>query len=449
MRVRFRRYVGVGKSPGRSENRGTAMSALHDKLASIIPAMRERAERIVSEHGDKVISEVTVAQAFGGMRGVKCMVCDTSVVDPQQGLLIRGTPIGDLATRLPEEIFFLLCTGDLPNATELKSLQAELRDRCAVPDYVWNVLRALPMDTHPMEMFEAAILVLERDSVFRKRYAAGMTKQEHWEPALEDSLNLIAKLPALASAVYRIRFGKGDLIDSDPKLDWGASFAHMLGVPDPSGKFAELMRLYMTLHSDHEAGNVSANTCHVVGSSLADPYYAVSAGLGGLAGPLHGLANQECLRFVLGIEDRFGGVPTEKQLTDYVWDLLKSGRVIPGYGHAVLRVTDPRFTAFHAFGKRVCGEDPLFKIVDMGFRLIPDILIKHGKAKSPYPNVDAGTGALVHHFGITEANYYTVLFGVSRSLGMLSQLIMNRALGTAITRPKSVSMDWIEKHVSA
>jgi len=256
-------------------------------------------------------------------------------------------------------------------------------------------------------------------------------------------------LPALASAVYRIRFDKGNLIDSDPSLDWGASFARMLGVPDPTGHFADLIRLYMTLHSDHEAGNVSANTCHVVGSSLADPYYAVSAGLGGLAGPLHGLANQECLRFVLGVADRFGGIPTEKQLTEYVWDVLKSGRVIPGYGHAVLRVTDPRFTAFHAFGSRVFKDDPLFSIVDMGFHLIPGILKEHGKAKSPYPNVDAVTGALVHHFGLTESNYYTVLFGVSRSLGMLSQLIWNRALGTAITRPKSVSMDWIEKRVGA
>jgi citrate synthase len=425
------------------------MSALREKLAAKIPAMRQRAKDIVSNHGEKVISEVTVAQAFGGMRGVKCMVCDTSVVDAQQGLIIRGIPIGDLAARLPEEIFFLLCTGDLPDDAELKSLQAELRDRRAVPDYVWNVLRALPLDTHPMQMFEAAILILERESVFHKRYTEGMTKQEHWEPALEDALSLIAKLPALAAAVYRIRFEKGDLIEPDPSLDWGASFAQMLGVPDPTGKFAELMRLYMTLHSDHEGGNVSANTCHVVGSSLADPYYAVSAGLGGLAGPLHGLANQECLRFVNGVKDRFGDVPTEQQMTDYVWEVLKSGRVIPGYGHAVLRVTDPRFAAFHAFGERVLKDDPLFRIVDMGFRLIPDILKQHGKAKSPYPNVDAVTGSLVHHFGITESNYYTVLFGVSRSLGMLSQLILNRALGTAITRPKSVSMDWIEKQVNA
>ena len=224
--------------------------------------------------------------------------------------------------------------------------------------------------------------------------------------------------------------------------------AKMLGLPDPTGSFADLVRLYLTLHSDHEGGNVSANTCHVVASSLADPYYAVSAGLSGLAGPLHGLASQECLRFVLGVQEEFHGVPTEDELKKYVWKTLESGQVVPGYGHAVLRATDPRFTALHDFGVRFCKNDPVFRIVDLGFKVIPEILKEHGKAKNPYPNVDSGTGALVYHFGLTEISYYTVLFGVSRALGMLSQLIINRALGTAITRPKSVSLDWIKAFVA-
>ncbi len=424
------------------------MTALHDALAAKIPAMRKNARDILQAHGDKVISEVTVAQAFGGMRGVKCMICDTSVVDPDLGLTIRGRPISTLTEKLPEEIFYLLVTGDLPDADALKSLQHDLLLRREVPGYVWKVLYELPKDTHPMQMFDAAILILERDSVFRERYTKGMRKEDYWEPALEDSLRLIAKLPALAAGVYRIRFDKGDPIPADPQLDWGGSYAQMLGLSDPTGDFANLIRLYLTLHSDHEGGNVSANTCHVVASSLADPYYAVSAGLSGLAGPLHGLASQECLRFVLGVQEEFKGAVTEEQLKKYVWKTLESGRVIPGYGHAVLRATDPRFTALHEFGCRVCKDDPVFKIVDMGFKVIPEILKEHGKAKNPYPNVDSGTGALVYHFGLTEISYYTVLFGVSRALGMLSQLIINRALGTAITRPKSVSSDWIKDFVA-
>jgi citrate synthase len=222
----------------------------------------------------------------------------------------------------------------------------------------------------------------------------------------------------------------------------------MLGLPDPDGEFRNLMRLYMTLHCDHEGGNVSAFTCHTVASALSDPYYAVSAGLNGLAGPLHGLANQECLKFVLELREKFNGVPTDEELYKFAWDTLKSGHVIPGYGHAVLRVTDPRYTAFLAFGARVCPNDEVFRIVDRIFALVPGILKEQGKAKDPWPNVDAASGCLLYHFGLTEFDYYTVLFGVSRALGMCSQLILNRALGSPIVRPKSVSTNWIKGAVS-
>lgn len=425
------------------------MSRLKEKLAGQFPALREGTHALAKEHGNTVISEVTVAQAFGGMRGVKGMVCDTSVVDPDKGLIVRNIPIGQLAARLPEEIFYLLCTGELPDAESLASLQDDLRARAEVPAYVWDVLKAMPKDSHPMTMFSTAILVMERDSVFRRKYAEGMHKDEYWVTTLEDSLQLIAKLPALAAGIYRIHTRKGEPLPSNPKLDWGADYAQMLGLPDPTGEFANLIRLYMTLHCDHEGGNVSAFTCHTVGSALSDPYYAVSAGMDGLAGPLHGLANQECLHFILATRQKFNGVPSDEQLRQFAWDTLKEGHVIPGYGHAVLRITDPRFTAFHDFGARVCAQDEVFRIVDAIFRVVPGVLREQGKAKDPWPNVDAISGSLLYHFGLSEFDYYTVLFGVSRSLGMCAQLVINRALGTPITRPKSVSTEWIRTTVSA
>jgi len=423
------------------------MTTLKQKLAEKIPGWREEIKALIKEHGDKVLSQVTVAQAYGGQRGVKCLVCDTSVVDPDKGVTIRGYPIGDLTEKSPAEVFYLLCTGELPDEEAHANLQQTLAARAEVPAYVWKVLYALPGDTHPMEMLNAAILILERESIFRQRYTEGMKKQDYWEPVLEDSLRLIAKLPSIAAGVYRIRFNKGEPIPRDPGMDWGGSFAQMLGMDDPDGNFADFMRLYLTLHTDHEGGNVSANTCHTVGSSLADPYYSVCAGLSGLAGPLHGLASQECLRFVIEIRDTFNGVPTVDQLKKYTWDTLNSGRVIPGYGHAVLRATDPRFAALHAFGIKNCADREVFKIVDMCYKNVPDVLKEHGKAKNPWPNVDAGSGAMLYEFGITESAFYTVCFGVSRSLGMLSQLILNRAMGTAITRPKSVSTAWIKDFV--
>jgi citrate synthase len=425
------------------------MSELKNKLKAQIPGLREEVRTLTKEHGNIVISEVNVGQAFGGMRGVKGLVCDTSVVDADKGLYIRGIPIMQLAGRIPEEIFYLLCTGELPDKAALGDLQHNLRDRSQVPGYVWDVLSAMPRDSHPMTMFNTAILVMERESVFRRHYAAGMHKDEYWEVALEDSLQLLAKLPAIAAGVYRIHTGKGEPIPSNPQLDWGADYAYMLGLPDATGEFANLMRLYLTLHCDHEGGNVSAFTCHTVGSALSDPYYAVAAGLNGLAGPLHGLANQECLHFVLGVRQKFQGVPTDEQLREYAWNTLKDGHVIPGYGHAVLRITDPRFTAFHKFGERACSQDEIFRIVDRVFAIVPGVLKEQGKAKDPWPNVDAISGSLLYHFGLTEFDYYTVLFGVSRALGMTAQLIINRALGTPITRPKSVSTEWIKASVGA
>ncbi|MCX6834770.1 MAG: citrate (Si)-synthase [candidate division Zixibacteria bacterium] len=417
---------------------------LKEKLGDMIPKLREERAALMKNFGDVKISEVTMAQAVGGMRGVKGMVCDTSVVEPDQGLIIRGQPIMKIKDRWPEEIFWLLITGDFPSEDELKELQKELKANGEVPAYVWKVLKAMPKTSHPMAMLDAAILTMENESAFRREYTRGVHKNEYWISTLEDAMRILGTIHTIAAGVYRLKYFKGDLVEPSKKLDWGADYARMLGLKPHKGETAEMMRLYLTLHCDHEGGNVSAFSCHTVGSALSDPFYAVSAGLNGLAGPLHGLANQECLGWILQTIEKFGGAPTEKQLEEYAWETLNSGKVVPGYGHAVLRVTDPRFTAFNEFGKKYLKNDPVFQTVDRVFNVVPQVLLKAGKAKDPWPNVDAGSGALLYHYGLTQFEYYTVLFSVSRAMGMLSQQVLNRALGTPITRPKSISTEWLK-----
>jgi len=423
------------------------MSLLFEKLSKKIPVWRDEIKALQKDYGDKVISEVTVAQAYGGMRGVKCLVCDTSEVPPDKGLIIRGIPVKDLKDKLPEEVLWLLLTAELPNNKELEEIKKELNTRNAVPQYVWDVLKAMPKDSHPMVMLNTAILVMERESIFRQKYDAGMKKDEYWSATLEDALNIIAKLPNIAAGIYRMRFDKGPIIPPDPKLDWAANYVHMLGLGDPNGEFTKLMRLYLVLHSDHESGNVSAFTGATVNSALSDLYYALSAGLNGLAGPLHGLANQECLAWILDTIKKFNGLPTEQQLHDYAWETLNAGRVIPGYGHAVLRVTDPRFDAFLEFGKKYCAGDPVFDTVARVFDVVPNVLKEIQKIKDPWPNVDAGSGALLYHYGMVEFPYYTVLFSVSRALGICSQAVIARGMQMPITRPKSVTTEWIKQQV--
>ena len=420
------------------------MARLQQALAEKIPNWRRRIRKLIDAHGSNVVSEVTIAQIYGGMRGVKSLCCDTSVVDPVKGLIIRGRPIGELIEYLPEEIWYLLLTGERPDRDSLHDLQRELSERMTVSDYVWNVLRHMPKESHPMCMFSTAVLVMEQESQFRKKYEEGIPKKDYWQATLEDCIFLLAKLPTIAAGIYRMRYQKGDLISPDPKLDWGGNYARMLGIADSSRDFTRLVRLYLTLHCDHEGGNVSAFSAQTISSALSNVFYALSGGLNGLSGPLHGLANQECLRFVLQIHEKFGGAPDDEQLKKYVWDILASGRVVPGYGHAVLRTTDPRFIALYDFATRHCSDSSIFKIVEQLYRLVPGILEEHGKAKSPWPNVDAGSGMLLYNYGLQEFDYYTVLFGVSRALGICAQMVINRAMMQPITRPKSVATSWLK-----
>ena len=423
------------------------MSLLNQEIKRQIPVMQKEIKDLIATKGDQKISEVTVAQAFSGLRGIKAFVCDTSSVSADKGLIIRGMPLLDITHISPEEVFYLLLTSRLPNDAELSDLKSQYSEHLEVPDYVWNVLKEMPDDSHPMTLFNTAILAMQGESVFREKYDNGMPKTEFWEAILEDGIRLLAKLPTLGAGIYRMRFNKGERIAPDSTKDWSGNFVHMTGLPDETGDFEKLMKLYFMLHCDHEGGNVSAFASHPVASALSDPYYAVSAGLNGLAGPLHGLANQECLKFVLSVRDDFNGVPTENELREYCWNRLKSGRVIPGYGHAVLRCSDPRFTAFINFGQSNIKNDEIFTIVDRLFNVVPDVLQEHGKAKNPWPNVDAASGSLLYYYGLKEFNFYTVLFSISRTMGMISQMVWERALGIPITRPKSVTTDWIKQSV--
>ena len=423
------------------------MNLLKEELKNQIPKIQADIKKVLDEKGEKTISEVTVSQAYSGMRGIKAFVCDTSSVSAEKGLIIRGIPLLDITHILPEEVFFLLLTGRLPSEEETNDLKDEFSSQFNVPDYVWNILNEMPEDAHPMTMFNTGILSMQGESVFRKRYDDGMPKSEFWEAILEDGIRLLAKLPALGAGIYRMRFQKGARIEPDPKKDWAGNFVHMIGLPDDSGDFHRLMQLYFMLHCDHEGGNVSAFASHTVASALSDPYYAVTAGLNGLAGPLHGLANQECLKFVLSVRDEFGGLPSEEELKEYCWSRLYNGRVIPGYGHAVLRCPDPRFSAFIDFGQEHIANDDVFGIVDLLFKVVPGVLKEHGKAKNPWPNVDAASGSLLYYYGLKEFNFYTVLFSISRTMGMISQMVWERALGIPITRPKSITTDWIKTSV--
>ncbi|KAI9329375.1 citrate synthase-like protein [Zopfochytrium polystomum] len=427
--------------------------SLKERVRELVPIKQAEVAEIRKKYGSKVLGETTVDMAYGGMRGIKGLIWETSVLDAEEGIRFRNYTIPECQSLLPtaeggseplpEGLFWLLMTGEIPTTEQVRALSADWAARSAIPSYVEDILDRCPPTLHPMSQFSLAVTALQHESSFAKAYQNGVPKSQYWDYAFEDASDLIAKLPLIAARIYRNVFKDGKLPAAiDPKLDYSANFSKLLGYEDPN--FVELMRLYLTIHSDHEGGNVSAHTTHLVGSALSDPYLSFAAGLNGLAGPLHGLANQEVLRWILKMQADVGANPTDADIKDYIWKTLKSGQVVPGYGHAVLRKTDPRYACQREFALKHLPDYPMFKLVSQLYNIAPGVLTEHGKTKNPWPNVDAHSGVLLQYYGFTEQEYYTVLFGVSRALGVMSGLVWARALGFPIERPKSYSTQAIK-----
>jgi len=432
-------------------------STLKETLVAQIPGKQAELKELKTKHGSKVLGEVTVDQCIGGGRGVRCMLWETSLLDAAEGIRFRGYTIPECQEKLPtfkgpagdgeptpEAILWLLLTGEIPTKEQCDGLTAELFSRSHLPAHATQLLDALPTTMHPMTQFSLGLQACQTESHFAKAYSDGVHKSKYWESTYDDVLDVIAKLPNIAARVYRNTFS-GDHTKEDTSLDYSASFARQLGMDSPG--FDELMRLYLVIHSDHEGGNASAHATHLVGSTLSDPYNAYVGGLNALAGPLHGLANQEVLGWIQDLKAKFdaeGKAVNEQTITEFAWETLDAGKVIPGFGHAVLRKTDPRYTCQREFAFKHLPDDELFKVVDAIYKVMPGVLTEHGKTANPYPNVDSHSGVLLHHYGFTQYEYYTVLFGVSRAIGALSQVFWDRALGLPLERPKSLTTGFIK-----
>jgi len=422
-------------------------------IADQLPGWQDRLGHLLKEYGDQQIGEITVASVYGGMRSLFALVTEISHVDPSQGLLIRGYSVDDLLDKLPRPegsqfpmlggLYHLLLVGQFPTVEDAHAMEDLWRARQGLPGYVIDTLRAMPAHTHPMTLFSQAILAMQPESRAACAYHEGISRSEYWRPMLEDALTITANLPTLAATVYNLKYRDGAEAVPHPDLDWSANFAHMIGKGDDP-EYMELIRLFMTLHSDQENGNASAHTSHLVSSTLSDLYLSSSAGLNALAGPLHGLASQETLRWLKALQARYGELPTHEDLRQFTLETLDQGMVIPGYGHGVLRRTDTRFTAQYRFAENYLSDDPLFQLVKRVYEVIPQVLGGLGKIKNPYPNVDAISGTLQHHYGI-EPEFSTALFGASRLLGLTAHAVWARALGQPIERPRSFTTDRIEK----
>ncbi len=381
---------------------------------------------------EQALFTITRAHLNTGLRGIPVGTCRTSRVDPMTGVSYIGHPITELAELEPEAVIHLLLERRLPDDAELAAFKADLKARSGVPAAALDLLGNLPREGHPMEWLMAGLNAL------------GMTARTG--DYAEDARNLIAWAPELVAAIFRIRSGWGAPIAPEPERGHIENFVHMLGVPgasqgDGAERLTRLMKIFYILHMDHGGGNLSTFTGKAVASGHADLFTSMVASMGALSGPLHGKANQDCLDFVRKV-----GTSDPAEVEKFVRDALANKEKIYGFGHAVLRAEDPRATIEYALGEEICGDDPLFQTALTLREVAVKVLSGIDKVSNPYPNVDAVSGTLLNACGLTDSNYYTVLFGLSRITGICAQIVDERlrfrgGKGAPLVRPKYIAED--------
>lgn len=364
-----------------------------------------------------------------GLRGFPVGTCPISDVDPVQGLSYGGYLIAELADKHPEEVIYLLLHKQLPDAAQLAAFKQELIAHSRMHPGVIESLKQLPRTGHPMKWLMSALVLMGMYS------GTGDYRK--------DCMMVIAQLPEAVAALFRIRSGWGEPIASKPELGLIENFVHMLGAPGSGPQLTRLLRVFHILHLDHGGGNLSTFVGKAIASGHEDMFGSLTGAMAALAGPLHGMANQECLRFLKSVSQNIKDPANVAQVGEYVEKLLSQGGVLYGFGHAVLRVEDPRATVQFGLGETLCPNDPLFRLAVTLRQVGVEALKKRAKVSNPYPNVDAVSGCLLNACGLTDENYYTVLFGLARCVGIAAQIVWERTearngKGTPIVRPSYV-----------
>ena len=384
---------------------------------------------------EDVLLEMTKEHLNIGLRGVPVGTCRTSFVTPTEGVHYCGYPIRELAGFEPEDIVYLLMNKELPNAAQSQEIRQDLASRAKIPGDLESVLRALPKFGHPMDWLSIGIHTL------------GMFETtEDWK---EDALNLIARMPRLMGLIFRIREGRDSNIpEDDTSISLVDRFIHTLELENVDKDIMRrVISTYLVLHMDHGGGNLSTFTGKAVASGKATVYSSIAGAMNALSGPLHGRANQSCLEFVLKI-----GTSVTEEVEAFVRAELEAGKPIFGFGHAVLRVEDPRATAQFELGEEICPDDENFKIIRTLREVAPRVLGENPKISNPNANVDIASGALLHHVGLIDPTYYTTFFGWARVAGIGAQIVDERSVfrggkGVPIYRPKYFAEQQTLRHV--
>lgn len=376
----------------------------------------------------EVLFEISTDNLETGLRGYPVGYCTTSHVDPNKGLYYMGMPVSEMSHWEPIEVIFLLYQGKKGSKEELEQFRTDLKRRSSCTSSLIEHIRQLPRQADPMKLFCTALLL------------AGTFEGKN--DYREDCLNLIAKIPQIAAQVINYHAGWGKCNPSQPDLGYMENFTQMLNIP--KGKLEELshvFKLFNILHYDHGGGNLSAFTGKAIASGLEDMYGSIVGAMCALAGHRHGKANQDCLTFVQAIIKELGPDAKEEKVEQFLRRKLENNELIFGFGHAVLRVEDPRATLLYEVADHYYPDHPLVKMARLLRKTGTKVLSENPKISNPYPNVDAISGILLYASGFAYPEYFTLLFGMARVVGISRQIVYEReeardGKGTPIVRPK-------------
>ena len=378
----------------------------------------------------QVLFQITSDQLETGLRNIPVGYCPTSYVDPNKGLFYVGKPVHELAYLEPQQVIYLLYFGKEGTPQEVAAFYDDLSSRAACLPEVIESIYKLPREGHPMDLFSCAL------------YLLGM--KEKTDDYREDCLNLIAKVPHLVAAVINHHAGWGETPKPRPELGYMENFTHMVRTPNADIKaLTQAFKLFNILHYDHGGGNLSTFVGKAVASGLEHMYGSTASAMAALAGPKHGRANQDCLEFVQLVLEEVGEKATEADVEKFIRDRLANKQLVFGFGHAVLRVEDARATVLYDFAKKYYPKDPLVKIALLLRTAGSKVLSENPKISDPHPNVDAVSGTVLTAAGFDYPEYYTLLFGLSRCVGISIQIVYERCearqgKGTPIVRPKYI-----------
>jgi len=459
----FKRLLSRKFDQEEEEASSASADSLFDALSKSVESKRNEINEL-KKYKNSTLQTTTVANILVGMRGIKGLLCDTSLLDKNAGITFHGKTLDQVLHDLPkdkkssitspEAMFFYLLTKKTPSNDEVNNLSKNLLKRSCLPEHTVEVLESLK-DVHPMTQFVSAMASLSNESLFARTYGQ-YPKNEMWKVAYEDSLNLISKTFSIAEEIFCMKSNNTPKIDMK-SYDLTSKFIDSLSLPSISDaklhqKIIDYFRLFFVIHSDHEGGNVSAHACTLIGSAHSDPFLSFAAGLSGLAGPLHGRANQEVLEFIDRLLEAHPN-PSDHDIKDFIESTINSGKVVPGYGHAVLRVADPRCLAQLKFAEanlnmKESKKASALTVAKKMIRIAPGVLSQFEKIKNPQPNVDAISGSCLRELGFKDQSLYTVLFGVSRAIGCMANYVTNHIIGYPLERPKSLTINEIMKSVS-